>query len=52
MSTLLDGAEVAVMIDGGRQVPFLVSVDQLGSALDTDGIACELTPAEPTPSRT
>lgn len=45
MSTLLDGAEVAVLIDGGRQTPFVLSVDILGSALDTDGVRCELTPA-------
>jgi hypothetical protein len=45
MSTTLDGAEVAVLIDGGRQTPFVLDVDQLGSSSDTDGIRCELTPA-------
>lgn len=45
MSTTLDGAEVSVLIDGGRQTPFLLDIDVLGSTNDADGIRCELTPA-------
>jgi hypothetical protein len=45
MSTTLDGAEVSVLLDGGRQTPFVLDVDVLGSTNDADGIRCELTPA-------